>query len=389
MTTAVIACGSPAFSGSGHIMTACLAVLAENGVSAQYVGQTIPFHWHEAAASGAECRRVPELQSGAVGPNGVVDTGDAMLGVRLHNGLIEVGLEAGSDDRLVLWGHYLFPYGCAAVVAAMFLRKRGVNARAWLTPAGSDVWEVLPQIPHLGKALLRDAGVERIVTYSPSFAAEVSEWSDRVVDVIRPCVDPQLFYGARRNRDVARRVLGLGADDFVISVHCNMRPVKDIEAVAVVAHRTAERVRHRRVVLLMSGPKVPLAGALNPLHVRQLGIVEDVRTVLAAADVELNLSRHDSYNLGLAEAMASGIPVISTDIVGIAPDILESRCGVLVPVRGDDCAPLAAYEEAISALCELATDECRRIVLGNGGARWAARYLTRSSLWNRLSAMLP
>jgi glycosyltransferase involved in cell wall biosynthesis len=81
---------------------------------------------------------------------------------------------------------------------------------------------------------------------------------------------------------------------------------------------------------------------LSP-RVRFLGQRDDVAELLAAADVycQPNVAA-DSFGLSFVEALACGLPVITTELGG-ATEIVDASCGVLVP-PGDRGALVAALD---------------------------------------------
>lgn len=68
--------------------------------------------------------------------------------------------------------------------------------------------------------------------------------------------------------------------------------------------------------------------------VRLLGFLDGVEKsqALADADVFVLPSQHENFSLATAEAMAAGLPVIVSDQVGIAREIMDADAGVVVPV---------------------------------------------------------
>lgn len=95
--------------------------------------------------------------------------------------------------------------------------------------------------------------------------------------------------------------------------------------------------------------------------VRVLGYRPDIPKGLAASDVFILSSNWEGNPLAVMEAMAAGLPVISTN-VGSLPSLVESgRSGILVPAG--DCA---AFTEAM------------RFLLDDGAARAAMSSAARS-----------
>ena len=89
------------------------------------------------------------------------------------------------------------------------------------------------------------------------------------------------------------------------------------------------------------------AGGLEE-RVKFLGAREDVPAVLAAADVLVHLPQDESFGLALAEAMASGLPTVATDIGGCREVTLEGQTGRLIP-PGDQEALLRALLPLLGA----------------------------------------
>ena len=100
-------------------------------------------------------------------------------------------------------------------------------------------------------------------------------------------------------------------------------------------------------------------------NVRFLGPVADPRAAYAAADAFCLPSHYEAFGIVLAEAMAQGIPVLSTTAGGI-PEVVGDA-GVLVPPR--DPRALA------DALRALLADAPRRRALSEAGRARARRYL--------------
>jgi glycosyltransferase involved in cell wall biosynthesis len=105
------------------------------------------------------------------------------------------------------------------------------------------------------------------------------------------------------------------------------------------------------------------------------GFVPDVRDRLAAADVFVLPSRGDNAPMSILEAMACGLPVISTRVGGIPELVTDGETGLLV--APDDPASLATAIETLAADAEL------RTVLG---ARGAARVSEEFSIESAVQA---
>jgi glycosyltransferase involved in cell wall biosynthesis len=114
----------------------------------------------------------------------------------------------------------------------------------------------------------------------------------------------------------------------------------------------------------------------------------DIGPLYASADVMLNPSTADNMPISILEALASGVPVVSTAAGGI-PDLVEDgRTALLVPV-GDDAAMADAAQRVLTEP-ELAAQ------LREAGAAEAARYAWprvreqwRAAYWRALGQGFP
>jgi glycosyltransferase involved in cell wall biosynthesis len=79
-------------------------------------------------------------------------------------------------------------------------------------------------------------------------------------------------------------------------------------------------------------------------------------------------SRQEAFPLATLEAMAAGMPVIATEVGGIAEQIIDGKTGILVPPS--DPSALA------DAILALASDPRRCRQLGDGARERVAKYFT-------------
>ena len=66
-------------------------------------------------------------------------------------------------------------------------------------------------------------------------------------------------------------------------------------------------------------------------HVRFLGYVSDVKLVLSATDLLVSPSLLEGMQVALLEAMASGLPIVATNIGGTPDAVVQGQTGLLVP----------------------------------------------------------
>jgi glycosyltransferase involved in cell wall biosynthesis len=186
------------------------------------------------------------------------------------------------------------------------------------------------------------------------------------VGVIYNGVDLSPYRQAPPDRATICRELNVEDDAFIIMQVARLVPIKD--------HQTALKALHAlhhpraRLVIVGEGPEesairetVARLGLQD--RVRMLGLRSDVSRLLQAADVFLLSSINEGIPLTVLEAMAAGLPVVSTSAGGVGEVVLDGQTGLLAPV-GD-------AEELARHLLRLASDEAERKRMGEAGRQRA------------------
>ena len=101
-------------------------------------------------------------------------------------------------------------------------------------------------------------------------------------------------------------------------------------------------------------------------RVRFLGVRADVADILRASDVFVLSSRWEGNPMSVMEAMAAGLPVVSTAVGGVPELVREGETGRLVP--SEDAGALA---QALQALVD---DPARRQAMGAAARRHAVAH---------------
>jgi glycosyltransferase involved in cell wall biosynthesis len=176
-----------------------------------------------------------------------------------------------------------------------------------------------------------------------------------------------------RARQEARRALGIPAEALVISTVGRLTAIKQHRLFLDTVKRVVD-AEPRAIALIagdgeLRGDLEAHAAALGISdRVRMLGWRRDLATIYAATDVFLLTSRNEGTPVALIEAMATGVPGVSTDVGGVG-DVMGGDTGRMAPFG--DAAGLA------SAIVELLSDPALRAQLG---ARARARVLEHYDL---------
>ncbi len=152
-------------------------------------------------------------------------------------------------------------------------------------------------------------------------------------------VDTERF--APRERETARRALGLSSHEYLIGVAARLTREKGID----VAIRALPSVACARLVVIGDGPEL---GALRELA-RHLGVADRVEfyglcrqmpELLPALDLCVVPSRTEAHGMVAAEALSCEIPVVSSDVGGLRSLVIDGTTGLRVPP--DNALALAA-----------------------------------------------
>lgn len=383
----LITTGPINFAGAATIHARLLCSLAMRGMDTRFVCQDKPFLFDELVRAGVKCF-FPRIRSDAYHDS------DAVASLAITKEVHRQALEAHIASRMVvLMGSYLFPFYQAIVLAGELLKYNKVPFRTIAVPAGSDIWQIGFEVPGLVKWLLSAPRTDFAVAYSARFVDEILTLIgvSAPFRIIPPPVDTRFFFplGARE-RNQLRADLDIEEDTFVI-LHCsNMRPVKRLDEVIKIALEFSG-VCQRRVLLLLVGPDTsylretmaiyglkidgvfPIRGKIKSLEVLAVGLQKETWCYHQISDIALNASVHDSFNTSLAESMACGVPVISSDIVGIAEFVRQYGCGYLFAYP--DCA-LERFRMG------------ENVILGSDSIEAAVRFMRAISenreLWQKL-----
>jgi len=165
----------------------------------------------------------------------------------------------------------------------------------------------------------------------------------------------------------------------------NLEPLYDI-ATAIRALALVRKVRPAaRMTVAGSGPeRERLAGLAQSLglsaHVTFTGRLDNERIagLYQQADISLNPSLVDNMPISILESLASGVPVVSTNVGGVRFVVEDRKTALLVPA-GD-------AEAMARAVLELAADPQAAAALARAGRESVQQY-TWAQVWPRLGAV--
>lgn len=263
----------------------------------------------------------------------------------------------GKDVKLVN-AHHLGPF-LDGFLASIFTRVRIVFTE-------HSVWQIRdlawPIRWLLGNFLRWTDGVVAVSRQlADYYRQEMPQISGRVTTITNG-IDLQRFQVS--GLALTRSQLGLPDSAAVIGIVANIRPEKNHKLLIGAFSRLVSKGGNWRLVVAgadyMEGEIQRLSESHGMgAHVRFLGVRNDVPDLLKLFDVFCLPSRYEGLPLTLLEAMASGVPIVGTNVMGINEVIEDGVNGVLVPP--DDEGALA------DALARMACDRSAREMLISKG----------------------
>ena len=239
----------------------------------------------------------------------------------------------------VLHVHYAIPHAYAAYMAKKMLHEEGIKIPIVTTLHGTDI-TLVGSHPFYKTAVTFSINQSDAVT---SVSQSLKEDTQRLfntqkdIKVIPNFIDIDKY--KTNFKDCDRDLLALPTERVITHVS-NFRPVKRISDVIEVFYKVQKEVPSK-LMMVGEGPERKQAEQLCKTYgiedkVVFLGNSNEVDKILCYSDLFLLPSETESFGLAALEAMASGVPVISSNSGGIPEVNIEGVSGYLSPVGAVD-----------------------------------------------------
>ena len=336
----------PTQGGSGIVATQVGLGLAKRGHAVHFISRALPFRlnekhknivFHEVDVTNYPLFKYPPYTIALAGKLATI---------------------CRNEKLDILHVHYAIPHAVSAYLCHQLLGERAPPIMTTLH--GTDITllgidESFHEI--IGLAINHSDGVTAVSRY----LAEVTKSSfdiDRDIEVIYNFINSDELTPELRSPEVRSQYLH--NHELLIGHMSNFRPVKRVSDVIRAFHLIQKKIP-ARLLLIGDGAEIPSAHHMvNELGISQcvefLGSVNPVGSILAQLDLFLLPSEMESFGLAALEAMACGVPVISSRAGGL-PELIEDNVSGLLFETGD-------YHGMARSAIELLKDEPRRKAMG-------------------------
>ena len=343
----------PTYGGSGAVATELGIALAQRGHEVHFVTYKQPFrlptflprvYFHE-----VDVGRYPLFEFPPY---------DLALAVRMHEVVREHGLD-------LLHCHYAIPHATSAWITKQMLREEQRDIRVVTTLHGTDI-TIVGQDPSFHSitkfSIEKSDALTAVSQYLQRETRHAFGCTACGIEVIPNFIDPDVYDRDRYTGD--ERPTFDGGRKVLMHIS-NFRRVKRVTDVVDVFARVNAAVPS---VLVMVGDGPDRHDAEQEArrlgvdrHVHFLGKIDSVAPLLAAADLFLLPTDAESFGLSALEALASGTPVIGTNVGGLPEVVRDGETGVLCGVG--DVAGMSA------AAIALLSDEGKWRRMSDAGVR--------------------
>lgn len=191
------------------------------------------------------------------------------------------------------------------------------------------------------------------------------------------------FVADQETRFRLRAELGISPERLVAIQVARLDGLKDHSTALRTVARVREQIPDFLLLLVGTGLERPaierqIAELRLEAHVKLLGLRTDVRQLLSAADAFLLTSISEGIPVTLIEAMAARLPIVSTDVGGIAEVVVSGETGYLAPAKDD--AALAR------ALCDVLQNRATAQRLITAAADRAERLFSETQMHEAYAA---
>lgn len=321
----------PTYGGSGAIATELGKALAKRGHNIHFISYALPFRLN---------RYLDNITYHEVESSNYPLFEFSLYTLSLSSKMAEV---AEFEHLDILHVHYAIPHAVSAYLAKEILRDK-CKVKIITTLHGTDITLVGLEpnfLPLVNFSLEKSDAITAVSRFLKE--KTISQYEiNKEIEVIPNFVDTKLFCP---NPNYTLRN-GISQSDEKILLHTsNFRPVKRVPDVVKIFNLVNKEIPSK-LLLIGDGPDKfeceQLCKKLNITdRVKFLGKKEIIVDYLNSSDLFLLPSQSESFGLAALEAMACGVPVITSSVGGLPELVKHNECGFIAEIG--DVERMAKY----------------------------------------------
>lgn len=332
----------PTYGGSGIVATELGKSLAQRGHTVHFISYALPARLTGIGSVG-DAAYIENIFYHEVEMSTYPLFDFPMYELALASKMVEVSQYEKLD---LIHAHYAIPHATSAYLAKQIL---GGDLKIVTTLHGTDITLVglEPSFLPLMKFSIEASDV--VTSVSEFLRCETIDnyGIEKEIIPIPNFVDTDIFRPIPAAKNL-RRMMAPNDEKLLIHVS-NFRPVKRVTDAIKAFKIILDRGVNAKFLLVGDGPDraecESLARKLGVWpHVRFLGKQTELSSILSASDIFLIPSGNESFGLAALEAMACGVPVISSNVGGLPEVNIDGKTGYIVPMGNVDALAERIYE---------------------------------------------
>ncbi len=256
-------------------------------------------------------------------------------------------------------------------VAGMVARTAGTLSRTPVLYTEHNLNEHYGRMTRWGNYLTWPLNHTVVAVSAPvaeSIGKAMPAWSKVRVETVLNGIDVDEFEHIQ-GRNETRERLGIPLDATVVITVAVFRRQKRLDLWLTAASQIVQQAPNSHFIIVGDGPlRVEVESLRDSLGLRDrvhlTGLQEDVKPFLAAADLFMLTSDFEGLPLAVIEAMAAGLPVVSTRAGGVPDLVGEAANGADGVEAGGLLVDQGDVDACVAATCGLLDDRARREAVG-------------------------
>lgn len=234
----------------------------------------------------------------------------------------------------ILHVHYAIPHAYAGYMAKQMLKREGIEVPMVTTLHGTDI-TLVGNHPTYKEAVTFSINESDIVT---SVSESLKQDTLRLFRIDKDIKVIPNFTNIKKSKETSpcKRTVMANPEELIVTHISNFRKVKRIDDVVRIFYGIQQKLP-AKLIMVGDGPEREIADQLcKDLGIKSkvlfLGNTSDIDRILCFTDLFLLPSASESFGLSALEAMAAGVPVVSSNTGGLPEVNEEGVSGYLCPI---------------------------------------------------------